>query len=149
MSQVLPWVAEQRRVPAFTILHITVKILIGIYFAIVSVLWHKRSGLEQAVDITPIHTVLSQVVVPVVADRDVLTDGDGIEILSLQEHMIAVQTDRVALVVRSLTCTHNTFVASIGIRHVKLRHVGTTGQGDRMVVLQGVLVFELTPPVSA
>ena len=99
-------------------------------------------------DIAPVHTVLSEVVTSVVADRDILTDGDGIEILSLQEHVVAVDTDGVTLVVRSSVSTHDTVVTSIGVRHSELRAVSTTGQRHRMVRLQGVLVLESLPPVS-
>ena len=135
MSQVLPWVAEQRRVPTLTVCVGTVKILIIVNFAVVSILWNERTGLEQTVDIAPVHTILSQGVIFGVGNRDVFTDGDDIEVLSLQEHVVAVEADSVTLVVRSLVATHDTFVAGIGVRHGKLRHIVTTSQGNRVVVL--------------
>ena len=55
-----------------------------------------------------------------VADRDVLTNGDGIKILGLQKHVVAIDTDSVTLVVRSLVGTHDTFVTGIGVRHGEL-----------------------------
>ena len=89
-------------------------------FTIVSILWYEWIRLKQTVDITPIHAILSQVVVPAVTERDVLTDRDSIEVLRLQQHMFAVDTDSVALVVRSPVSTHDTFITSIGVRHHEL-----------------------------
>ena len=71
-------------------------------------------------DIAPVHTVFSQVVIPAVADGDVLTDGDCIEVFYFQEHMVAVEADGMTLVVRGLFCTHDTFVTCIGVGHGKL-----------------------------
>ena len=100
-------------------------------------------------DIAPIHTILSQVVTLCIADRDVFSNGDCIEILSLQEHVITIKTDCVALIERSLICTHNTLVTSIGVRHSELRTISTTSQGYRVVLLYSILILECTPPVSA
>ena len=81
-------------------------------------------------DIAPVHAVLSKVVALVVADRDVLTDGNGIEVLNLQQHVIAVDADGVTIVVGCHICTHDTFVVGIGVGQRELRPVGTTGQGQ-------------------
>ena len=71
-------------------------------------------------DIAPVHTILSEVVVLAVADRHVLTDGDNIEVLGLQQHVLTVHTDSVTLVVRSLVGTHDTLITCIGVRHHEL-----------------------------
>ena len=76
--------------------------------------------LEQAVDIAPVHTILSQIMISVITDRDVLTDGDDIEILDFQKHMVAVDANGVTFVVRSPVSTHDTLVTGIGVRHSKL-----------------------------
>ena len=100
-------------------------------------------------DIAPVHAALSQVVVLVITDRDVLTDGDGIEILNSQEHMVAIEANSVTLVERGHVSTHDTFVASVGVRTHELRTVGTTGQGYRMILLYGIVIGEQIPPVGA
>ena len=76
---------------------------------------YERVGLQQTVDVAPVHAVLSQVVALIVADRDVLTDGDGVEVLGSQQHVIAVDADGVTFVERSPVGTHDTFVAGIGV----------------------------------
>ena len=83
----------------------------------------------------------------VIANRDVLTNSDGIKVLSLQQHVITVKTDSVTLVERSPVGTHDTFVTRIGIRHSELRTICTTSQGHRMILLNGILILECTPPV--
>ena len=109
---------------------------------------YERVRLKQAVDIAPVHAVLGQVVALVVTDGDVLTDSDGIEVLSLQQHMLTVDTDGVTLVIRSAVGTHDTLIAGIGVRHGKLGAVRTTGQRHRMVLLHGIVILKSTPPVG-
>ena len=77
-------------------------------------------------NIAPIHTILSEIMTSVVANRDVLTDGDSIEILGLQEYMVTVDTNGMTLVVRSPVSTHDTVIAGIGVRHSELRTICTT-----------------------
>ena len=149
MHEVLPWVTEQRSVPTLTVLNSTVKILIVINITIGCVLWYERTGLKQTVDIAPVHTSLSQVVTLGITNRNVLTDGDDIEVLSLQEHVVTVDTDGVTSIVRSSLCTHDTFVTGVGVRHSELTAVSTTSQSNRMILLNSILVLECTPPVSA
>ena len=120
MNQVFPWVVEHRRVPALTMGYCTIKVLVSIAIAIFIKLWQKWIRLKQAVDIAPIHTIFSEVMVLAVANRDVFTDGDSIEVLSLQKHVVAVEADSMTLVVRGLFSTQDTFVTGIGVRHSKL-----------------------------
>ena len=120
MNQVFPWVVEHRRVPALTMGYCTIKVLVSIAIAIFIKLWQKWIRLKQAVDIAPIHAILSEVVVLAVANRDVFTDGDSIEVLCLQQHVVAVEAYSMTLVVRGLIGTHDTFVTGIGVRHSKL-----------------------------
>ena len=88
----------------------------SVQLAIVIIHRYERVGLQQTVDIAPVHAVLGQVVAPVVANGDVLADGDDIEVLGLEQHVVTVQADSVTFVVRSSVSTHNTFIAGIGVR---------------------------------
>ena len=66
-------------------------------------------------NIAPVHTIFCQVMTSIITNRDVLTNGDGVEILGLQQHVVAVHADGMTLVVRGLVGTHDTFVACVGV----------------------------------
>ena len=114
----------------------------------ISINWYEWVVLHQAMDIAPVHTILSEIMVSGIAERYVLTDCDSIEVLSLKENVVAVYTDCVTLVVRSHITTHNTFITSVCVRDIELRTVSTTSQCYRVVLLSCVLIVEYIPPVS-
>ena len=84
----------------------------------------------------------------VVTNRYILADGNYIEVLSLQQDMVAVDTNSATLVERSYVCTHKTFVAGIGERQSKLGTVRTTSKGYRVILLNSILILECAPPVG-
>ena len=117
LRKVFPWIVEHSAKPSLTISDFAIRILVFVTITIGIKLWQERASLKQAVDIAPVHTALCQIVAPIVANRDILSDGNGVEVLSLQKHMVAVDADGVTFVVRSLASTHDTFVTSIGVGH--------------------------------
>ena len=79
----------------------------------------------------------------------VLTDGQQVVVFQLQQYVLGVDTTAVALIVRRIRCTHDTFVGAVVQAHRELRAIGAAAQRHSVAELQGVLVLILLEPVGA